>query len=79
MIKIIEIFKSKNIKKIDEAKKNMVKNCRILREYAGNFDSDECIEKLIKKFDQLYNLIDYIKYKKDKDYYDNLRYIIQRI
>ena len=76
LIKIIEIFKNKNIKKIDEAKKNMVENCRILQEYADNFDSDECIEKLSQKFDQLYNLIDNIKYKKDKDYYDNLRYIL---
>ena len=78
LIKIIEIFKKKNnIEKIKEIKNLLRENASIIQKYSGNIkDSFKLSEELINNFEALYNLIK--DEKKDKDYYDCLRYIFSK-
>ena len=76
LIKIIEIFKHSNIKKITDIKKIMVENVQTLQKYDGNYDSDEFFENIRDYINQLYELIKGVDYTKNQDYYDKLRYIL---
>ena len=78
LIKIIEIFKKKNnINKINDIKDYIRENADIIQKYSNNKDLSD---KLIENFEKIYKEIieDENIYKDDKDYYDNLRYILYK-
>ena len=80
LIKIIELFmkKNNNIEKINEIKNLMRQNSWIIQKYSNN--EDKLSEELIKNFEEIYNSIikDENIDKNDKDFYDNLRYILHK-
>ena len=77
LIKVIELFKKNNIEKINEIKNLIRENAKIIQKYANSKDSFKLSDELCINFEAIYNLI--IKDEtvdKDKEYYNNLRYIL---
>ena len=73
LIKIIELFKN-DIKKINKIKELIRENTSIIQKYSNNNkDLFILIEDLSNNFEEIYNTIK--DDKKDKEYYDKLRYI----
>ena len=79
LIKVIEIFKKKiNIEKIQNIKKEIRENANIIQKYYNIKDQFKFSDVLINNFEKIYELITKNEeiYKEDKDYYNNLRYIL---
>jgi len=79
LIKVIEIFQSKiNIDKIQKIKKELRENANIIQYNHNNKDKFKFSSELRDNFDIIYDLITKNGeiYKKDKNYYNNLRYIL---
>ena len=79
LIKVIQIFKSRiNIEKIQNIKKEMRENSNIIQNNYNNNDNYKFSSELINNFETIYELITKNRELKtlDKDYYNNLRYIL---
>ena len=78
LIKIIEIFKYKNIERINKIKRCIIKSAQYIQKYA-NKNIEKLNEELDNNFKNLYKFIeedDKAKLIKDNIYYNKLRYIL---
>ena len=75
LIKIIELLNN-NIKKVNEIKIYLIENANIIQKYSFKEETSEKLcEELSDNLDKIYDLI-MKEEKSNKDFYDNLRYIL---
>ena len=77
LIKIIEIYiKYNNIEEIKKIRKNIIEEAIIIQRYSNK--ESKLIEELIYNYDNTFSILFYNEKinKNDKNYYDNLRYIL---